>query len=94
LPSGEHWTRAAKEFADLSDAARCDFVFAVATLDADRSAPILEDALRDPSEAVALAAARALRNQSRTEVVQRYLSEHPGDRAQRIAQALDLLAPE
>jgi hypothetical protein len=80
------------EFAGLSESARCDLVFAVAALDGDRSHPILEHALGDPSEAVALAAAHALTSQRQTDTVQRYLARHPGERAQRIAQALDLLA--
>jgi hypothetical protein len=88
LHSDAHWD----EFAGLSESARCDLVFAVAALDGDRSHPILEHALGDPSEAVALAAAHALTSQRQTGTVQRYLARHPGERAQRIAQALDLLA--
>jgi hypothetical protein len=80
------------EFAGLSESARCDLVFAVAALDGERSHPILEHALGDPSEAVALAAAHALTSQRQTDIVQTYLASHPGERAQRIAQALDLLA--
>jgi hypothetical protein len=80
------------EFAGLSESARCDLVFAVAALDGERSHPILEHALGDPSEAVALAAAHALTSQRQADTVQQYLARHPGERAQRIAQALDLLA--
>jgi hypothetical protein len=88
LRSDAHWD----EFAGLSESARCDLVFAVAALDGERSHPILEHALGDPSEAVAIAAAHALTNQRQSDTVQRYLTRHPGERAQRISQALDLLA--
>jgi hypothetical protein len=88
LQSDAHW---GDEFAGLSESARCDLVFAVAALDGERSHPILEHALGDPSEAVALAAAHALTSQRQTDIVQRYLAGHPGERAQRITQALDLL---
>lgn len=89
LSSDTHW---GDEFAGLSESARCDLVFAVAALDGERSHPILEHALGDPSEAVALAAAHALTSQRQTDVVKRYLAGHPGERARRIAQTLDLLA--
>lgn len=89
LQTDAHW---GDEFAGLSESARCDLVFAVAALDGERSHPILEHALGDPSEAVALAAAHALTSQRQTDVVKRYLAGHPGERAQRIAQTLDLLA--
>jgi hypothetical protein len=92
LPANGEWTNdAGGEFTGLSEAARCDLVFAVAALDEDRSQRILERALRDPSEAVALAAARALVNAQRGAIVQRYLADDSGERARRIAQILDLL---
>jgi hypothetical protein len=89
------WTSAAgEEFANLTEPARCDMIFAVAALEDDRSKQLLEYALDDPSEAVALAAAHALVGRGESEPVQRHLHAHPGERSERIAQALSLLAPE
>ena len=86
------WTNeAGEEFAGLSEAARCDLVFAVAALDDERSQRLLEHALNDPAEAVSLAAAHALAGHGRRTVVELYLASHPGARADRIAQALALL---
>ncbi len=87
------WTRAAgEEFTNLSEAERCDLVFAFAALDDSASEALLEGALEDPSEAVALAAARAFVNRGRDAVVERALATHPGERSRRIKEALDLLA--
>ena len=89
------WNEATgQEFASMNEAARCDMIFAVAALDDDRSQQLLEHALDDPSEAVALAAAHALVSRGRTDVVEDHLAGHPGERASRIAQTLALLAPE
>lgn len=86
------WTNeAGAEFAGLSESARCDLVFAVAALDDDRSQHLLEHALSDPAEPVALAAAHALAGHGRRDYVDAYLAQHPGTRADRIAQALSLL---
>ncbi len=86
------WTNeAGEEFAGLSEAARCDLVFAVAALDDERSQRLLEHALNDPAEAVSLAAAHALAGNGRQSVVDEFLARHPGTRADRIAQALALL---
>ena len=86
------WTNeAGEEFAGLSEAARCDLVFAVAALDDERSQKLLEHALRDPAEAVSLAAAHVLAGHGRRPVVEAYLASQPGARADRIAQALALL---
>jgi hypothetical protein len=84
----------AQEFATLTEPARCDMIFAVAALDDRRSAQLLEFALGDPSEAVAVAAARALTARGRSGAVDAYLERHPGERAERIAHTLALLAPE
>ena len=81
------------EFGSLPEAARCDMIFAVSALDDDRSAQLLEHALDDPSETVALAAARALKERGRSDAVDDYLARHPGERAERIAHTLSLLAP-
>jgi hypothetical protein len=86
------WTsEAGDEFAGLSESARCDMIFAVGALDDDRSQRLLEHALNDPSEAVALAAAHVLSVNGRSGVVQAFLRERPGARADRIAQTLSLL---
>ncbi len=86
------WTNeAGEEFAGLSEAARCDLVFAVAALDDERSKHLLEHALNDPAEPVSLAAAHALAGHGRRGFVDAYLASHPGARADRIAQALALL---
>ena len=86
------WTNeAGAEFAGLSESARCDMIFAVAALDDERSQRLLEHALSDPSEAVSLAAAHALTGSGRVGLVQAFLKEHPGARADRIAQTLSLL---
>lgn len=81
------------EFGSLSEAARCDMIFAVSALDDERSAQLLEHALDDPSETVSLAAARALKERGRSDAVDTYLARHPGERAERIAHTLSLLAP-
>jgi hypothetical protein len=86
------WTsEAGDEFAGLSESARCDLVFAVAALDDDRSQRLLEHALRDPAEAVSIAAARALATSGRRAVVDDFLADNPGVRADRIVQTLALL---
>ena len=86
------WTNeAGEEFAGLSEAARCDLVFAVAALDDERSKKLLEHALNDPAEAVSLAAAHVLAGRGRRTLVDAFLASHPGARADRIAQALSLL---
>ena len=86
------WTHeAGDEFAGLSEPARCDLVFAVATLDDERSRRLLEHALSDPAEAVALAAAHALASSGRSDVVEAFLARHPGPRADRLSDTLALL---
>lgn len=86
------WTSdAGDEFAGLSEAARCDMIFAVAALDDERSQQLLEHALDDPAEAVSLAAAHALAGHGQRATVDAYLAQHPGARADRIAQALAVL---
>jgi hypothetical protein len=88
------WNEAnAAEFDSLAEAARCDMIFAVTTLDDERSAQLLVHALDDPSETVALAAARGLKERGLSDAVDEYLGRHPGERAERIAHTLALLAP-
>lgn len=84
------WAAAAgAEFAHLSEADRCDLVFAVAALGDPRSQRLLADALDDPSEVVALAAARAMAKRGRSAELERYLAQ-PGERSRRIAATLSL----
>ena len=92
LTASTAWTSGAgDEFEGLSESARCDMIFAVAALDDERSQSLLSHALRDPAEAVSLAAAHALATTGRRNLVEAFLAEHPGARADRISQALSLL---
>ena len=84
---------ASGDFAGLSESERCDVAFAIGALEDDASQPLLERALGDPSEAVALAAAHALTRRGSADSVERYFRAHPGDRASRICAALELLTP-
>jgi HEAT repeat protein len=86
------WTaQAGEEFATLSEAARCDLVFAVADLQDDRAEGLLIHALDDPSEAVALAAAHVLGKRGAGDRVRAHIERHPGARAERIEETLALL---
>ncbi|MBV8118214.1 MAG: hypothetical protein JOZ01_09560 [Candidatus Eremiobacteraeota bacterium] len=89
--SGDWTAQAGEEFASLPEAARCDLVFALSDLDDDRAQRVLVQALNDPSETVALAAAHALKRRGCADVVQRYAADHPGERAQRMLDTLALL---
>jgi len=80
------------KFGSLSNAERCDFIFAIAALDDPSSLRLLERALDDPCEAVALAAAHALTTAGSTTQLERFFAEHPGGRTDRIAASLELLA--
>lgn len=92
LAATTDWTNeAGTEFSGLGESARCDLVFAVAALGDDRSTHLLEFALQDPNEAVALAAAHALAGSGRSSTVERFLAQHPGERAERIVSTLSLL---
>jgi len=83
---------AGSDLAGLSESERCDVVFAIGALEDDASRPLLERALGDSSEAVALAAAHALTRRGNAECVERYLATNPGARASRISAGLALLA--
>lgn len=86
------WTgRAGEGFENLSEAARCDMIFAIAELPGDDRTATLQQALDDPSEAVALAAANALTVRGDGAVVQSHLASRPGARSERIARDLSLL---
>ncbi|HEV2260729.1 MAG TPA: hypothetical protein VGR69_00340 [Candidatus Rubrimentiphilum sp.] len=86
------WTaQAGEEFATLSEAARCDLVFAVADLQDERAEALLVHALDDPSESVALAAAHVLERRGGGERVRAHVNRYPGQRAQRIRETLEIL---
>jgi hypothetical protein len=86
------WTaEAGEEFATLSEAARCDLVFAVADLQDERAEGLLLHALDDPSDTVALAAAHVLEKRGAAERVRAHVKRHPGPRAKRIEETLALL---
>lgn len=84
-------TQAGEDFSGLSEAARCDLVFAVSDLRDERSQQLLVHALDDPSDAVALAAAHSLASRGAAGAVNAYAQAHPGQRAQRILDTLALL---
>jgi hypothetical protein len=91
-PPFTNWAKeAGDDFDGLSDSARCDLVFAMAALDDERSRRLLEAALDDRSEAVAMAAAHALATGGRLEVVQAYASRVPGPRARQLLETVALL---
>ena len=90
--SNTSWTDAVgTELRSLPESERCDLIFAAAALDDDHSREMLERALDDPSEPVALAAARALARRGCSDVVGRHHASHPSARTSRIAAALALL---
>ena len=86
------WAQAAgDEFAALSDAERCDLIFALAALDDEDSRRLLVRALDDPSEAVALAAARGLARHGVSEPLERYLLECSNERARTLRLLVEIL---
>lgn len=92
MTSSTAWTHeAGEEFAELSEAARCDLIFAVAAFDDERSQRLLQHALADPADAVATAAAHVLTSTGRRAVVETYLAANPGERTNRIEDVLALL---
>ncbi|HZT12268.1 MAG TPA: hypothetical protein VFA29_05685 [Candidatus Baltobacteraceae bacterium] len=92
LEPSPSWTaEAGEEFAELSESARCDLIFAVSDLNDERSARLLEHALNDPSDAVALAAAHALGRRGAAAAVSEYARRYPGERAERILATLALM---
>lgn len=77
--------------AGLSEAERCEVIFALAALDDDESREHLRFALDDPSETVALAAAHALAECGHMTAVNAYVQSHPGPRADRLINTVTLL---
>ena len=92
--AGEDELEDLEAFEALDEAARCDAAFAAAAHEDAASTRLLERALDDPVEAVALAAAHALATSGRAGVLDRYVQANPGARAQRLAAVTALLAPE
>ncbi|HEY1429864.1 MAG TPA: hypothetical protein VGF18_09845 [Candidatus Tumulicola sp.] len=97
--AGAHITSAAAtanwagdEYAGLSEAARCDLIFAVQELPGEERTAMLAGALNDPSETVALAAAKALSARGERALVDRYFDAHPGARTDRVRDDLSLLS--
>ena len=80
------------EFDALSEPERVDLVFALGALGDESAIERLVRALDDPSEAVALAAARALANAGDAARVERFFAQPRSERAARIAENLELLA--
>jgi|SRR5579862_6736333 len=91
-PPPENWLApVGEDFTALSEAERCDFIFAVAALDDDSSEALLARALRDPSEGVAFAAAHALVRRGGLETLERHLSACAGERAASLRLLVEIL---
>ncbi len=71
-----------------SEAERVDAVFAMGALDGDEATRRLAEALDDPSETVALAAAHALASSGRSAVLDAYAASHPGARSSQLTQTI------
>jgi hypothetical protein len=83
---------AADDFADLNEAERCDYVFALSALGDPANVNLLRRAMDDPSDVVAIAAARSLVLAGRRDEVETILARRKDTRSQQIASALELLA--
>ena len=71
-----------------TEAQRVDAVFAMGALDGDESTRRLTDALDDPCDTVALAAAHALVRSGRGETLRSYAQAHPGERSERLVDTI------
>jgi hypothetical protein len=93
LPPPASWlTAVGEDFAALSEAERCDLIFAVAALeDDDSSEALLARALSDPSEGVALAAAHALARRSGVQTLERHLLQCASERARSLRLLVEIL---
>jgi hypothetical protein len=80
------------DFADLNEEERCDYVFALSALDDPANVALLRRAMDDPSDVVAIAAARSLVLAGRCDEVDAMLARRQDARSQQIASALELLA--
>jgi HEAT repeat protein len=82
----------ASQYSKLSAAQRVDFIFAIAAVGDPTSVDLLQRALDDSDEAVALAAARALAGGGHNDELERFFATHRGERSTRLARALELLS--
>jgi HEAT repeat protein len=82
----------ASQYSKLSAAQRVDFIFAIAAVEDSSTVDLLQRALDDSDEAVALAAARALAGGGRNDELERFFATHRGERATRLARTLELLS--
>jgi HEAT repeat protein len=78
-------------FSRLSEAERCDYLFALSALDDPANRDILRGALEDPSEIVALAAARSLVAAGGRDELDAFLTERDDERSRHITSTLELL---
>ena len=69
-----------------------NFIFAIAAVEDPSTVDLLQRALDDSDEAVALAAARALAGGGRSDELERFFATHRGERATRLARTLELLS--
>lgn len=91
-PAAENWLApVGEDFTALSEAERCDLIFAVAALEDDKSEALLARALGDPSEGVALAAAHALARRGGLETLERHLARCASERAQSLRLLVEVL---
>jgi HEAT repeat protein len=81
----------ASQYSKLSAAQRVDFIFAIAVVEDPPTIDLLQRALDDSDEAVALAAARALAGGGRNDELERFFTTHRDERAARLARTLELL---
>jgi DNA-binding transcriptional LysR family regulator len=90
-PATNSLTPVGEDFAALSEAERCDLIFAVAVLEDDSSEALLARALGDPSEGVALAAAHALARRGGLEMLERHLTQCASERARSLRLLVEIL---
>ncbi|PZR59572.1 MAG: hypothetical protein DLM50_00225 [Candidatus Meridianibacter frigidus] len=80
-----------EDFAALSEAQRCDVIFAMGDLEGERSRTLLIAALDDPSPTVALAAAHVLARNGCLKDLEGYARSHEGARTAELLQMVSLL---
>lgn len=91
-PAPANWLApVGEEFTTLSEAERCDLIFAVAALEDESSERLLAQALGDPSEGVALAAAHALARRGGLETLERHLTQCASERARSLRLLVEIL---
>jgi len=91
-PPAATWvTPVGEDFGTLSEAERCDLIFAIAALEDDTSEALLARALGDASEGVALAAAHALARRGGVETLERHLTHCASERARSLRLLVEIL---